>query len=278
MQAVRGTDEKGFALALITFAKGFAIVRSRASRFISLFLFGLNIAVAGFSCAMSAKSTVDMNLSALSVAGLLLVFFVGVNLMAKDIDRKTIHLVLSKPISRVEYIWGKYFGILLFILTSMAVLLVLSCLTMLLLKGMYADYFGQFSWGVFFIAAFFVFIKIAVVAAIIIFFSSITSNSFITLIFSLCTFIVGVSIEEVVFYLRSSFAAQEGVISESLQSVISVVSYVVPNFAAFDFKTEAAHGLLIGWQRLGFSLGYATVYVVILLLLASFIFRRREFN
>lgn len=269
---------KVFALALITFREG---IRNRSVFGIllfSLFILGLNIAVAGFFMRDIGKVTVDMNLSALSVAGLLLVFFVGVNLMAKDIDRKTIHLVLSKPISRVEYIWGKYLGILLFILASMAVLFVLSCFTVLMLRGLYTDYFGSFSWAVFFIAAFFVFIKIAVLAAIVVFFSSITTNSFITLVFAICAFIVGVTIEEVVFYLRSAFAVQELAISESLRRFIEAVSYLVPNLSAFDFKTEAAHGLSLGWERLGLSLGYAMIYIVILLLLASFIFRRREFN
>lgn len=267
-----------WSLAVITFFEG---IRSRSLFGIglfSLFILGLNIAIAGFFMRDIGKVTVDMNLSALSVAGLLLVFFVGVNLMAKDIDRKTIHLVLSKPISREGYIWGKYIGILLFILASMSILLIFSCFTLLLLKGLYADYFGQFSWSIYFVAAFFVFVKIMVLGAVVVFFSSITTSSFITLIFSICTFIVGVSIEEVVFYLRSSFAAQEVVISESLRGVIAVVSYLVPNLTAFDFKTEAAHGLLIGWPRLGFSLGYATLYIVVLLLLASFIFGRREFN
>ena len=269
---------KILALALITFREG---IRNRSVFGILLFsllLFGLNIAVAGFFMRDIGKVTVDMNLSALSIAGLLLVFFVGVNLMAKDIDRKTVHLVLSKPIARGEYICGKYAGILLFIFVSMAILLLFSCFTVVLLKGVYADYFGQFSWIPFLIAAVFVFVKVAVIAAVVIFFSAITSNSFITLIFSICTFIVGVTIEEVVFYLRSPFASQELAISESLRSFIETVSYLVPNLAAFDFKAEAAHGLPLGWERLGFSLGYAVVYIGVLILLATLIFRRREFN
>ncbi len=270
--------KKVMALSRITFLEG---IRNRSVfgiALFSLFILGLNIAVAGFFMRDVGKVTVDMNLSALSVAGLLLVFFVGVNLMAKDIDRKTIHLVLSKPISRMEYIWGKYLGILFFIATSLAVLLVLSCLTVLLLNGMYAGYFGAFSWPMFFTAAFFVFVKIAVLGAIVVFFSTITSNSFITLIFSICAFIIGTTIEEVVFYLRSGFAEQEIAISESLRKFIEAVSYLVPNLAAFDFKTEAAHGLAVGWGRIGFSLGYGAVYVILLLILASVIFSRREFN
>lgn len=266
------------ALAGITFREG---IRNRSVFGIllfSLFILGLNIAVAGFFMRDIGKVSTDMNLSALSFAGLLLVFFVGINLIAKDIDKKTIHLVLSKPISRVEYIWGKFLGIQFFIAVSLVFLVVLSCGTIFLLQHIYPNYFGNFSWSVFFIACFFIFVKLSVLSSIVVFFSSITTSSFITLIFSICVYIMGVSIEEAVFYLRSHLAAEGLAISESLRRVVDFISYVVPNFSAFDFKVEAAHGLAVGWDRIGFSLGYGMTYLVLLLVFASLIFRRREFN
>ena len=267
-----------YALALITFKEG---IRNRSLfgiALLALFLFGLNITVAGFFMRDIGKVTVDMNLTALTFAGLLLVFFVGVNLMAKDIDRKTIHLVLSKPLSRGQYIWGKYLGILFFVTVSLLLLLVCSALTVALLKGLYSNYFAGFSWSVFFIAGFFVLLKFWVLAAVVVFFSAITSSSLITLIFSLAGYVAGVTIEEVIFYIQSEFAAQERMISASLQTFLEVISYILPNFAVFDFTIEAAHGLAINSSRLLLSGGYGVVYTVILLLLASFIFQRREFN
>jgi ABC-type transport system involved in multi-copper enzyme maturation permease subunit len=267
-----------FALAVITFKEG---IRNRSVFGIllfSLFILGLNIAVAGFFMRDIGKVSADMNLSALSFAGLLLVLFVGLNLMAKDIDKKTIHLVLSKPISRVEYIWGKFLGIQFFIVSSLSFLIALSSGTMFLLQSIYPGYFEHFSWPIFFLACFFILVKLSVLSAIVVFLSSITTSSFITLIFSICVFIMGVSIEEVVFYLRSHFAAEGLAISDPLRRVIEIISYIVPNFSAFDFKTEAAHGLAVGWSRIGFSLGYGVTYLVLLLLFASFIFQRREFN
>lgn len=266
------------ALATITFKEG---IRNRALygiALLALFLFGLNISVAGFFMRDVGKVTVDMNLSALSFAGLLLVFFVGVNLMAKDIDRKTIHLVLSKPISRSQYIWGKYLGILSFITVSLILLLFFSSCTVLLLLKLYPNYFSDFSWFVFFIACFFMLIKLAVLTAIVVFFSSITTSSLITLIFSISSYIAGVTIEEVVFYVKSEMAAQEQLISESLKHFVEVISWLLPNFSVFDFTLEAAHGLPLTPSRLGLSFGYGALYVLILLLLASFIFSRREFN
>ncbi len=266
------------SLAVITFKEG---IRNRSLfgiALLALFLFGLNITVAGFFMRDIGKVTVDINLSALNFAGLLLIFFVGINLMAKDIDRKTIHLVLSKPLSRSQYICGKYFGIQFFITASLMLLMVFSCLTVALLLQLYPNYFDGFSWGIFFVATFFIFVKLWLLSAVVIFFSSLTSSSLITLIFSLATYVAGVTIEEVVFYLKTELAAQERIISESLKSFIEVISWVVPNFAAFDFTMEAAHGLAINTDRLMVSFGYGVLYSAILLLLASLIFSRREFN
>ncbi|MGE4545136.1 MAG: ABC transporter permease [Pedobacter sp.] len=267
-----------FSLAIITFKEG---IRNRALfgiALLALFLFGLNIAVAGFFMRDIGKVTVDMNLSALSLTGLLLIFFIGINLMAKDIDRKTIHLVLSKPITRGQYIWGKFFGIQLFALVSMMMLVLFSCATVFLLFRIYPGYFIGFHWSIFLIACFFVFIKISVLTGIVVFFSSITSSSFITLIFSISSYVVGVTIEEVVFYLNSAFAAKEILVPGALKYFIAVVSYLLPNLSAFDFSLEAAHGLAVETSRFVLSLGYAGTYVTLLLLLGSVIFARREFN
>lgn len=267
-----------FALCLITFREG---IRNRSVFGIllfSLFLLGLNVSVAGFFMRDIGKVSADMNLSALSFAGLLLVLFVGINLITKDIEKKTIHLVLSKPLSRVEYIWGKFFGIQLFTSVSLSFLVVLSSGTMFLLNNIYPKYFERFSWPVFFISCFFIIVGLSVLNSIVVFFSSITTSSFITLIFSICVYITGVSIDDVVFYLRSQLAAEGLPISTSLRGVVEVVSYIIPNFSMFDFKLEAAHGLPVAWDRIGLSLAYAVAYQVLLLIFASWIFQRREFN
>lgn len=266
------------ALATITFKEG---IRNRSLFgivLVALFMFGLNITVAGFFMRDIGKVTVDMNLSALTVAGLLLVFFVGVNLMAKDIDRKTIHLVLSKPLSRAQYVWGKYLGIQFFVTVSLLLLAFCSCLTVVFLLYLYPSYFGSFTWSIFGTAVFFIVLKFWVLGAVVILFSSLTTSSLITLIFSLGTYVAGVTIEEVVFYLKTELAAKEQILSETLNVFIEGISWILPNFAVFDFSLEAAHGLNISDERLLISLGYGILYSAILLLLASLIFSRREFN
>ncbi len=266
------------SLSKITFKEG---IRNRSLLgigLLSIFLFGLNISVAGFFMRDIGKVSVDMNLSALSFSGLLLLFFVGVNLISKDIDRKTIHVVLSKPISRPGYIIGKYLGILLFVYVALSLLFLLSCLTILLLKSMYLEFFQGFLWLNFFIAYVYILVKCAVLLSLIMLFCSVTTSSLTSLILSVLIYVIGSTIEEVIFYLKTEIAAQEQLISSSLHNAIVVISYVVPNFSVFDYFLEASHGLQISLDRLLISLGYGALYIVIMLALSSLIFMRREFH
>jgi len=113
-------------------------------------------------------------------------------------------------------------------------------------------------------------------SSIVVFFSAITTSSFLTLVLAICSYIVGETIEEVVFYLKSGIGGDA--FPPYMQRIMDVVSHLFPNFSVFDFKLEAAHGLAIASERLVFSLGYAAIYVTILLVCASLIFSRREFN
>ena len=99
-----------WAIAVISFEEG---IRNRALYGITLFallLFGATALVAGMIPREVGKVAVDMALSTVSFTGLLLVLFVGINLMAKDLDKRTIYTVLARPISRSstfsENFWG----------------------------------------------------------------------------------------------------------------------------------------------------------------------------
>lgn len=270
--------KKIFALAAITFLEG---IRNRSMYgilILALFIFGLNVAVAGFFMRDIGKVTVDINLSALSFTGILLVYFVGLNLLSKDLDRKTVHLVLSKPISRYQYIYGKYLGIQGIIFISLLVIFLMSVGIIALLKTLYGGYFEGFYWVNFFVAAFFIFLKLSVLNALMCFFSALTTSSFVTLIFSVCSYVIGESIDDVVFYLKTAFDADQLAAPEILGQVIAAVSYIFPNLSIFDFSLEAAHGLFIDPQRLWLAVGYASIYIATTLFFASLVFCRREFN
>lgn len=262
------------ALILLTFKEG---VRDRAIYGIAIFalmmMFGSMILMSFFMRELY-KVAVDINVSAISLAGLLLTFFVSINLMAKDIDKHTIYSVLSKPYSRTQYIVGKYFGILLIILTAYIILTACSSVTIWVSKYQYASWFSGFNWFAFYKAIYADFVKLMVVNAVVIVFSTVTSGSFITLLFSISIYIAGETIEEVVLYLKSDPGGL--MMKASIQSVIDVCQYILPNLSVFDLKIQAAHDLAIGWSYMGLMTLYGVVYSCVLIVIAAMVFERRE--
>jgi ABC-type transport system involved in multi-copper enzyme maturation permease subunit len=267
--------KKLFALTILTFKEG---VRDRALFGIglfSLFMMAGSIVVVSMFMRELHKVTVDINLSAITFAGLLLSFFVSINLMAKDIDRHTIYSVLSKPFSRSQYIWGKYLGMMLLIIVAMGILTFCSSLAIWFTKSQYFLYFQGFSWMEFYKAVYAELLMFFMLNALIVFFSTITTSSFITLLFSISTYIAGQTIEEVVLFLKTKHAA-DMVMSQGISIIIDIVQYILPNLSVFDLKVQSAHSMIISWDYIFAITCYSVTYSIALLIMASLIFSRRE--
>ncbi|SDU60564.1 ABC transporter permease [Desulfobacula phenolica] len=268
---------KIIALAILTFKEG---IRDRA--LMGIFIIALSMLLAtilftGLFGHELGKVLVDLNLSTIAFAGLLLTFFVNINLMAKDIDKRTIYCVLSKPISRTEYMLGKYAGLMLIVFTALFFLLVFSTGIMCFVKSFYSKiYFKDFSWFCYFQAYLYEILMFAVLNSVVIFFSSISTSSFLTLLFSLATYIAGQTIEEVMEFLKKEALGQQ--ISEINQWIVDIAQYIFPNFSAFDIKILASHGKLMTLSHTTALLTYSIVYTTLLLFLASLIFNKREIN
>lgn len=261
-------------ITLITFLEG---VRSRILYGIfifSLFVMMLSIVFSSFFMQDIGKVAVDLNVSAISFAGLLMSLSLSVNLIAKDLDKKTVYFVLSRPISRTDYIFGKFFGLMLITLFAYILLTLFSCVSLYWLSLQYEGYFDTFKWNAYFQAVYFDYIKICLFNSIIILFSTVTSSSFITMLFSVSMYIVGQTISEVVNYLSINSSGAE--ISQTVKVVIDTVKYIVPNLEVFDFKVISAHGLLIDSKEFFTVSSYGIIYSLLMLLFACIVFRKKE--
>lgn len=263
-------------LAVVTYKEG---LRNRAFIGIGIFallLFLANLVVTGMIMRDVGKVSVDMSLSALSLSGLLIVLFIGINLLAKDLDRRTIYAVLSRPISRSQYLWGKYLGMLLLLAVAMGLLSLLACgsikLTMLFNPG----YFPRFSWALVLLAMFFILIKLLLLTAVSFFFATIASSSFITLVLTIIAYVIGQSLGTVRALIESPSGTDVQVAS-ALAWLIKGAYYLLPNLSFFDLGQHAAHALPVAPSFIVLALGYALVYIILLLLVGGLIFRRREF-
>jgi ABC-type transport system involved in multi-copper enzyme maturation permease subunit len=263
-------------IAMITFKEG---IRNRSIYGISLLALLMMVANFIISDMVSqdvGKVAVDISLSAVSFAGLLMVLFVGINLMAKDLDRKTIYMVLAKPISRSQYLLGKFIGVAMLIVVCLCVLSIFAAVSIFLIKLGHSKYFSHFFWPQVWLSLFFTTLMLTLVASLSFLFASFTSTSFLTFILTIISYIIGMSINDVKALVEAPQAA--GItVSPITVKIVQATYYIFPNLSFFDIKTQAAHGLLVPVSYIIGVVAYCVVYSSIALALACIFFRKREF-
>jgi len=263
-------------IALITFKEG---IRNRSIYGISLLALLMllaNFIVSDMVAQDVGKVAVDIALSAVSFSGLLLVLFVGINLLAKDLDRKTIYMVLAKPISRSQYLIGKFLGVILLIAVCISILSCFAALSLLLIKFGHPAYFQRFSWPLVGLSFFFTTLMLMLVSALSFLFASFTSTSFLTFILTIISYIIGMSLNDVKALVEAPQAVGISV-SPVTVKIVQAAYYIFPNLSFFDVKIQAAHGLSVPASYVFGILVYSIIYSAIVMALACLIFRKKEF-
>jgi len=261
------------AITWVTFLEG---IRNKALYGITV-LAGLMMA---FTIALSdmimrdvGKVATDFALSTATFAALLVVLFVGITILARDLERKTVYLALSRAVPRSRYLLGRFGGLCLLQTTVMAMLLFFSLATLLLVKQLYPTFFGTVSLGLVGLAHLFVLLQMLLLTALSMLFSLVASSSFVTFLLTTLTWLIGSSTQEVKQLIESTGPDK---VSPAIKLLVQLAYYLFPNFALFDLKAAAAHGLSINAASIGFSLLYGFGYSVAVLSLAIVLFRRKE--
>jgi Cu-processing system permease protein len=265
-----------FPISVITFKEG---IRNRAIygiTILALFMLVVNFLISQMIMREVGKVAMDIALSTVSFSGLLLVFFVGINLIAKDLDKKTIYMVLARPISRAHYIVGKFLGMVGLIVASNVILGTFAGASLFMLNRIYPAYFQRFSWPMFVLALLFIVMMLVLLTALSFMFASFTSTSFIALVLTIVSYLIGNSLSDVKALVEAPQAAG---IEPSLLTVkvVQIAYYIFPNLSFFDIKTQAAHGLSLSLSYIGWTLVYGLVYTAIIITLTCAIFSKREF-
>jgi ABC-type transport system involved in multi-copper enzyme maturation permease subunit len=183
-------------------------------------------------------------------------------------------MILSRPITKPQYILGKYCGLALIILISTAVLGACSMLSVkLATMGAEAFVPHMFSWSVFLLGLIYLTLSLLLVLAIAFLCVSVTTHPFTAILLCLMTYFIGQNAETVLKVItRSKMFDQNPV----LLKIIHTVHWVFPNLSAFDLKTTAAYGLAIDAGYLLWVALYGMAYLSICIVLSIAIFNRRE--
>lgn len=267
------------ATALLSYQEGLKHRVLYGVLIFALFLMAFAVLISGMFMRDISKIILDLCLSAVNVGGLLIPFFLAVHLLARDIEKRTIFTILSKPVSRTDYVVGKYLGIVLLTGTVMAVLTGTTLISVWIGKLIYGSrYFATFSIQAVLLSVLMSFLGLMVLNALVVFWCSITTSSFIATLLTLATYLIGHTIDDVVRFLSTEIKLSAGEVAESLRYTVKFVQYLFPNLSAFDVKLQAAHGIMIPAADSLFLAAYGAAYVVSVLALSVLIFSRRDFS
>ena len=204
----------------------------------------------------------DVGLGAIAFFGVLIAIFVGINLVYREISTKTVYTMLSKPVRRWEFILGKYFGLLS--LLAVEVVIMSACfLGVLVWKG--SDFSMGLVWAIGMI-----YLELALVTAIAMFFSSFTSP-YLAGMFTVALWIVGHLLSDLRAFGKHSDIA-------GLKELLEALYWTLPNLDRLDFKADASAGNPIELMRAGMAALYAVLYSFMLMSGAVVLFQRRDFR
>jgi len=263
------------AITLLSFKEGLRQKVLYGVVIFALLVMIFSVLVSGLFLREISKVTIDFCLSAVNIGGLLVPFFLAVDLLAKDIERRTIYSILARSISRGEYIVGKFAGLTLLTGTIMGILTCAALIAVWSSKQLYGEvYFRTLSWSAVLIAIGISYLGMMVLIAMVVLWCSVATSSFLATLLTLFTYVIGQTVEDVVRFISVKTPGIE--ISPVLQKTVHLAQYIFPDLAAFDLKLRAAHGLSIPTGELVFLFFYAMGYTTVILSLSILIFRRRD--
>jgi ABC-type transport system involved in multi-copper enzyme maturation permease subunit len=223
------------------------------------------IFVGELSAGQEAKVIIDLGLSASLLFGAFISIFVGVGLVYKEIERRTVYAIFSKPVARGEFLVGKYLGLCLTLLVNILVMGAGVSLALLYVRRGWDPLIVRI-WP----AVLLIYIELMILTAVALLFSSFSSPALSALL-TFFVFIIG--------HFSADLKTLAGnTTSTAARWLFSAVYYLLPNFANYSYITEAGHGLMPDAGAAASALAYALCYIAAMLGIATLIFNRRNFK
>jgi len=240
---------------------------ARNKIFYALVVFGLLFAFSGQFLSMvtigdPARVLKDVGLGAIHAFTIIITIFTGINLIYKEIEKKTIFNILSKPVSRESFILGKFLGLVMTMGLALFAMALLFYTFLWINTGS-----GDTMVLLYFLMLFF---EIMILTALAIFFSSFTTP-ILSFVFTLSLFLIG--------HMLWSYHEFKSLITNPISAkLIRLLYLILPNLSKFNIKNDIVSGAPIPAAAITADLLYGVCYIIALLGITEFIFRRKEFN
>jgi ABC-type transport system involved in multi-copper enzyme maturation permease subunit len=214
------------------------------------------------SIGMERLIVVNVGLTSISIFGVIIAIFIGIGLVSKEIEKRTLYTILARPVRRWEFITGKYLGLMLTLAVN----------TALMTAGLYLALFAfardqHPADPTLLVAVYFTLLELAIVTAITLLFSSFSSPIF-SAVFTFALFVIGTFAED----LRNFAGLSHGV----AKWLATAVAYLVPNFASLNVISQVAHEHSISGRLIALNTSYALMYATATTIIAIMVFERRN--
>jgi ABC-type transport system involved in multi-copper enzyme maturation permease subunit len=205
---------------------------------------------------------VNVGLSSISLFGVIIAIFVGIGLVSKEIEKKTLYTILSRPVRRWEFIVGKYFGLMMTLVVNTALMTVGFYIALLVtahgLKRTDASLL---------VAIYFIILQFVMIVALTLLFSSFSTPIF-SAIFAFAMFLIGTFADD----LKNFAALSQGLV----KWLATAAAYIVPNFSSLNVISQTAHDQTVTGSLVLFNTFYALLYSAAVTAGAVLIFERRN--
>jgi Cu-processing system permease protein len=231
--------------------------------FFALMMMGAAVIVGGVSIGIERDVIVNLGLSAISLFGIVMAIFIGVGLVYKEIEKRTLYSLLAKPVQRWQFLVGKFAGLLLTMVvnTALMTLGLAAALFYVARKVVPGD-------ATIVVAIYFILLELALITALALFFSCFSSPMLSTL-YTLGIYVAGVFSPDI---------RDIGMVTSSpvAKAVAKCIYYALPNFHNFNAISAASHSERIPLTLIWQNTLYAALYVIVILIAASAVFSGRD--
>lgn len=228
----------------------------------AVLLSGAAILVGQISIEIEKLVVINLGLTAVSLFGIVIAIFIGIGLVSKEIEKRTLYTVLSRPVRRWEFIVGKFFGLAgtLVVNTFFMAIGVFAALLYVAHKFQAAD-------GWVLVALYFIVLQFLIICSLALLFSSF-SSPLLSAVFAFSLFVIGSFSDDLRGFAQMATGAARW--------LVMGVAYLVPNFSGLNVIGSVAHGQPVSGQLIFYNTAYALMYSAMALSGAVLIFQRRN--
>lgn len=264
-----------YRISAITFKEG---IRNRALQgimCIAVMLCLVYVGVIQMFAFETGKVMVDLGSASVSVAGLVIVVFLAITMLTRDLHQRSICLILSRPVSRSEYVLGKFSGLAMMVLAAVVLIASVAVISGLIGLKFTIEMAAPRNFSLIQLGAtvFFKYMALIILLSIAFLFAVTTSNEYLSMLLTMMTYLIGNSLETIV---KVAGLGTDVRLSSSYVGMLKVLTWVFPNFSAFDLKVYIGYGMSMPVFHILWTTLYGLLYIVLIISLTIVVFNRRE--